>query len=91
MRMITLASGHQLASEARIFIDLKNVDASVRNARLCELIERDVPSVGGLMRQAGDQVHIDIANPSRPKGTDISQRLLRSVKSPDGFDLFVDK
>ncbi len=49
----------EFAAEAGVFIHFEHVDAGVGNAALDEGVEGTLPGVGGLVRQAGDEVDAD--------------------------------
>ena len=55
-----LATGDDLAAEARVFVDLQHVDAEVREADAGCDFERVLPACGGLIGQAGDEVGADV-------------------------------
>src|SRR5262249_34855663 len=80
VRVVLRASGDQLAAQARVFVHFQHVDAHVRHAAGNCLVERIAPALARLVRQAGDQVHVDVADARGAQPSDVSERLLARVQ-----------
>src|SRR2546430_9381898 len=56
-----------------------------------DVCSSDLPCFRSLVREPGDQVHIDVANSGCAQGGDIAQCLLRGMQPANRFDLLIDK
>lgn len=73
MRMIARAACDQLATEPGIVIHLEHVNASVRHLAGDGLLQGLFPTFRALMRQAGNQIDIDVRNPGRAQSCNVVQ------------------
>ena len=83
MRVIFRPARDQLASQSRILVDFKHVHADVRHFRSDCLSHGNLPTVDGLMRQARNQVNIDILNSRGPQARNVVKHSLACVQSAD--------
>lgn len=71
MRVISRPSSNQFPSEPRIIIYFEHINTGVRNAGCNRLRHREGPAFGDLVRQASDQVNVDIFDSGLPKATNL--------------------
>src|SRR5208283_3866720 len=65
MRMVATASGQQFVSKPRLLVHFQHVHADMRNTGCQGFAERKAPALFRLMRQASDQVEVDVSYPAR--------------------------
>ena len=82
--MVARAAGDKFASQPGIFVHLQHVNAGVRHAAANKFIQRCFPACRGLVRQAGDQVHIDVADPCPAQPRHIGQSNVARVQATNG-------
>ena len=85
VRVIAGAAGDQFAAQARVFVDFEHVDADVRHSGRDGLRKRFLPAFGRLVRQAGDQIDIDVGNSGGAQAGDVlehRQRACAGVRPP---------
>ena len=78
--VIFRSSSDQFASQARVLIHFKHVHAHMRDAGRNRLLQRIFPALSRLVRQAGNQIDIDIADPGLAQPFDIAQSLFPRVQ-----------
>jgi len=64
---VLCSAGQQFGAEAAAFVDLKEVNGNMLGLEANQFFDRIAPALLGLVRQAGDQVETDIADPGSPQ------------------------
>ena len=91
MGVEALTAGHDLASEARVFVDLKHINAEVSQANAGCDIERVLPACGGLVGEAGNQVDADIGYTRCLEPEDFADAVALGVAAADGRAFAIDE
>ena len=81
VRMVARAAGDEFASQPGIFVHFQHVNTGVRHAAANNFIQRCFPACRGLVRQSGNQVHIDIADASGAQPRHIGQSNVARVQA----------
>ena len=81
--MIASAAGDEFAPQTRVFVHFEHVDARVRSAGRDGFCQREFPTFAGLVRQAGDEIDVDIRNSRSPQPGNVVQHSLALVQAAD--------
>src|SRR5579864_7369505 len=91
MRVIFLPSRDEFTAEARVLIHFKHVHAGMRNAGCYEFVQRMLPACPRLVRQSGDQVHINIRNSGTAQPGDVVENGFAIVQAAYGSRFLVNE
>src|SRR5208283_4649788 len=89
MRMVATASGQQFVSKPRLLVHFQHVHADMRNTGCQGFAERKAPALFRLMRQASDQVEVDVSYPARSQPSDVRQGDGSRMKAAHGRTFFI--
>src|SRR5437868_13097583 len=82
--MIADAAGDQFPAQARVFVNLKHVDAKVRNSGGNRYVKRLAPTSGSLMRETCDEIDVDIVNARAAQALNIGEHDFAIMQPADG-------
>src|SRR5580658_10202985 len=80
-RAVSRSEHQKLTAQIAVVVDLQHVDGHVRSTNALDPIQRLIPTLVGLKRQAGDQVYVDIRDACVPQYRNVVYYCLRVVLS----------
>ena len=89
MSVVTRTAGNQFPTQPRIFIHFEHVNADMGNAGRDRLFQRKRPTLRGLVRQARNQIDVDVAQSRRPQSCDFFQNRSAFVQPAHRLRLLV--
>lgn len=78
-------------AEAGVVVDLKQVDAEVRDAGVDGLLDRGSPGCGRLVREACDEVEAEVGDSGGAEAGDLVEAHLARMEAADGGGFSIDK